>query len=196
MARTSPSTPYRRVADPAMRHADVCPLPRPALERDAERDAAVVRRTQRTVVRLLSPGCDNSMVEDLVQETYLRLFEEHHPWPADAPVEAWLMTVARQVLLDHHESEWSRPCVHPLITVDHLDPQAPGDLAECVAWRLLLDSLDNDRRLAFLLNRILGLTYEEAGTVMLSPTGTVRSRVSRARRELGVLAQDPASSPE
>ena len=42
--------------------------------------------------------------------------------------------------------------------------------------------LHPDRRQAFVLTQVLGLSYEEAAEVCACPVGTIRSRVARARR--------------
>jgi len=48
----------------------------------------------------------------------------------------------------------------------------------------LLDRLDADRREAFVLTQLLGLSYAEAAEVAGCPVGTIRSRVARARGDL------------
>lgn len=48
----------------------------------------------------------------------------------------------------------------------------------------LVDSLDPDRRSAFVLTQVIGLSYEEAAAVVGCPIGTIRSRVARARADL------------
>jgi len=50
--------------------------------------------------------------------------------------------------------------------------------------RAALDSLDIDLREALLVVEVLGLTYVEAGLVLHVPSGTVKSRVHRARERL------------
>ncbi len=52
-------------------------------------------------------------------------------------------------------------------------------------------ALDPDRREAFVLTQVLGLSYAEAAEVCRVPVGTIRSRVSRARADL-LTAVDPA----
>lgn len=63
-------------------------------------------------------------------------------------------------------------------------PQAQPDPSEELALQALLKSLDPDRREAFVLTQLLGLTYEEAAQVCGCPVGTIRSRVARARTKL------------
>ena len=48
----------------------------------------------------------------------------------------------------------------------------------------LLDALDTDRRDAFVLTQLVGLSYDEAAVVSGCPIGTIRSRVARARDDL------------
>lgn len=48
----------------------------------------------------------------------------------------------------------------------------------------LLAGLDPDRREAFVLTQLVGLTYEEAAEAIGCPVGTIRSRIARARNQL------------
>ena len=49
---------------------------------------------------------------------------------------------------------------------------------------VLLDGLAPDRREAFVLTQLAGLSYDEAAQVAGCPIGTIRSRVARARADL------------
>jgi RNA polymerase sigma-70 factor (ECF subfamily) len=59
-------------------------------------------------------------------------------------------------------------------------PAASGE----VDLGLLLAGLDHDRRQAFVLTQILGLSYAETAEACACPVGTIRSRVARAREDL------------
>jgi RNA polymerase sigma-70 factor (ECF subfamily) len=48
----------------------------------------------------------------------------------------------------------------------------------------LLALIDADRREAFVLTQMVGLSYEDAAAVVGCPIGTIRSRVARARADL------------
>jgi RNA polymerase sigma-70 factor (ECF subfamily) len=58
------------------------------------------------------------------------------------------------------------------------------DPADSVTLQSLLDALDRDRREAFVLTQLVGLSYAEAADVCACPVGTIRSRVARARADL------------
>jgi len=53
-----------------------------------------------------------------------------------------------------------------------------------VAVRALIAGLEPERREAFVLTQIIGLSYAEAADVCDCPLGTIRSRVARARADL------------
>jgi RNA polymerase sigma-70 factor (ECF subfamily) len=67
-------------------------------------------------------------------------------------------------------------------------PDASGG----VAGADLLSRLDPERRTAFVLTQLLGLSYAEAAVVCEVPVGTIRSRVARARGELREHVSRPA----
>jgi RNA polymerase sigma-70 factor (ECF subfamily) len=66
------------------------------------------------------------------------------------------------------------------------------DQAGLLAATDLLRSLPDDRRGAFVLTQVLGLSYEEAAEVEQVPVGTIRSRVARARTHLVEAVQAAA----
>ncbi len=58
----------------------------------------------------------------------------------------------------------------------------------------LLRCLETDRRTAFALTQLMGLSYADAAAVCGCPVGTIRSRVARARDDL-VRHLGPETSP-
>ena len=61
---------------------------------------------------------------------------------------------------------------------------AQPDASGQVAAANLLARLSPERREAFVLTQVLGLSYAEAAEVCGCPVGTIRSRVARARMDL------------
>ena len=60
----------------------------------------------------------------------------------------------------------------------------------------LINSLDPDRRDAFVLTQILGLSYDEAAEICGCPVGTIRSRVARARTDAVNLLNQASGAAE
>lgn len=155
-----------------------------ALQAREGNDSAVtelVRRTQPTVWRLCRALGDGADVEDLVQDTYLRALKSLPSYRAEAPVMAWLLSIARHVCADRvRQRQRSRRLFDRLTSVAP-DPSAPRTDRSLDD---LVRTLSPDRREAFVLTQELGLSYDEAATVMECPVGTIRSRVARARADL------------
>jgi RNA polymerase sigma-70 factor (ECF subfamily) len=151
---------------------------------DAHAASEFVRLTYQQVWRLLVVLTDRRIAEDLTQETYARAFRSLPGFRAESSVRAWVFAIARRVAADHLRYVRSRPRLVPDVAPDETDAASPGDLAESVALRGLLDLLDPDRKLAFVLTQLVGLSYTEAAETCGCPVGTIRSRVARAREDL------------
>ncbi len=141
----------------------------------------LVRRTQPTVWRLCNLFGSPGEEEDLVQETYLRALRSLPTYRHEAMVTSWLATIARRVCADHVRSRVRQRHLLDTLTgsvSDGFEP-APGN----PTWGLL-EAIDPDRREAFVLTQLVGMSYDEAATVLNCPVGTIRSRVARARSDL------------
>ena len=162
------------------------PLLDAALEGDDHAVRELVRRTQPAVWRLCTALGSTGEVDDLVQETYLRAFRSLPSYRGDAPVQAWLLSIGRRVCADHVRSRTrQRRLVDRITHVRAHDTEPTGDVAGSgEALDQFVAALSPERRDAFVLTQIVGLSYEEAADVIGCPIGTIRSRVARARIDL------------
>lgn len=143
--------------------------------------AAWIRRTQPDVWRLRAYLVDSDSADDLTQDTYLRAYRALPGFRAEASARTWLLAIARRACADAIRRRQR--------TRNRFEKNAPPDLATAghagmVEVHMLLDSLDSDRREAFILTQIIGLSYAETAEVTNTQIGTIRSRVARARTEL------------
>jgi RNA polymerase sigma-70 factor, ECF subfamily len=118
-----------------------------------------------------------------VQETYLRALPALASFRGEVPVQAWLLSIARRVCAD--DVRRRRRARRLSARLDQMARDTATSQPDSVDD--LLDSLEPERRDAFVLTQVLGLSYEEAAEVMGCPIGTVRSRVARARAELATV---------
>ena len=151
-----------------------------AREGDDQAAAELVRRTQPDVWRLCVALGSSGEEQDLVQETYLRALRSLGSYRGDAPVRAWLLSIARNVCADHVRRRQRQRRLIDRVRPHPMDAVSPAH----VGIDDLLDTLGTDRREAFVLTQLLGLSYEEAAVALDCPIGTVRSRVARARADL------------
>lgn len=145
---------------------------------DAAAAAAFVHATQRDVWRLCAHLVDRASADDLTQDTYARAFGALHRFAGRSSARTWLLAIARRVCADTIRSAVRSRSAR-------ISPATPvADPAEGVVLQGLLDGLAFDRREAFVLTQLVGLSYAEAADVCGCPVGTVRSRVARARADL------------
>ena len=156
-----------------------------AVEGDNAAVGELVRCTQPMVWRVCSALGSAGEEADLVQETYLRALRSLPSYRGDSPVVPWLLAVARHVCADDVRRRQRRRRLADRLAAHAGDAYVPGP--EVVDD--MLGRLDTDRREAFLLTQYVGLSYEEAASVLGCPIGTIRSRVSRAREDLAALVR-------
>lgn len=160
-----------------------------ARDGDAAAAAVFVRSSQAAVWRLCSHLGDPGETQDLAQETYLRAFRALPAYEGRSGARTWLLSIARRVCADAVRERRRRPRVDP--TAELPDRPVPGTgVGEGIALRAAVNALVPDRREAFVLTQLVGLSYPEAAEVCGCPVGTIRSRVARARDDLiGGLAE-------
>jgi RNA polymerase sigma-70 factor (ECF subfamily) len=159
--------------------------------------AALVRATQSDVWRLCAALGDAQAADDLTQETFLRAFGALHRFEGRSSVRTWLFGIARHVCADALRSRRRRrlTLVRDTGDLEAAGPAGPADsVAEGAAVTDLLARLEPDRREAFVLTQLLGLSYAEAAEVAGCPVGTIRSRVARARADLVETLSDPEAA--
>ena len=112
---------------------------------------------------------------------------------------AWLLSIARRVVVDRFRAAQTRPVVADLAdwqaAVERCQPQDLPGSQDGVELAELLAQVPPERRRAFVLTQVLGLPYMEAAELLDCPVGTVRSRVARARHQLSAswLAAEQAA---
>ena len=155
-----------------------------AAEGDNVAVTELVRRTESAVWQLCAVLGSEGETEDLVQETYLRALRGLPRFRGEAPVRLWLLSIARRTCADHVRRRQRHRRIVDRMTIEAASGDAAADVGDLSATVDLLSRLDRDRREAFALTQLAGLSYEEAALVVDCPIGTIRSRVARARDDL------------
>jgi RNA polymerase sigma-70 factor (ECF subfamily) len=161
-------------------------LTRLALQaRDGDRVAfaGFVRRTQADVWRVCAHLVDHQSADDITQETYLRAVKAIARYRGDAPAKLWLLSIARRACADTIRSRTRRRRLVER-AAPAAEPSSSGGVDESVALDAIVAGLEPNRRTAFVLTQVVGLSYEDAAAVAGCPVGTIRSRVARARADL------------
>lgn len=149
-------------------------------------EALVRAHTREVYVHAARFFGDESAAEDVVQEVFIKVYRSLGGFDGASAFSTWLYRVTRNACLDAVRAGRRRPL--PIDPVDAALEAAPGDLADEVAVSAALESgiraLPPEDRDALQAVTLFGLTYAEAAKTLGIPTGTVKSRVFRARRAL------------
>jgi RNA polymerase sigma-70 factor (ECF subfamily) len=158
---------------------------------DPAAQAAFVRATQAEVWRLVAALVDPGSADDLTQDTYLRAFRALPAFEGRSSARTWLLGIARRACADHLRAVVRRRRLDQRMAQQAHTELPHPDPAHRLGAADLLERLSDERRTAFVLTQVLGLSYAEAAAVEDVPVGTIRSRVARARDDL-VTALDQA----
>jgi RNA polymerase sigma-70 factor (ECF subfamily) len=146
---------------------------------------AFVRRTQPEVWRICARLGDRADADDLTQEVYLRALPALAAFRGDSSARTWLLQIARYVCADHvRRRTRKRSLLDRLVQQEAVETGAAASRTGELELDDLVRRLDRDRREAFVLTQVAGLSYAETALVCEVPIGTIRSRVARARADL------------
>jgi RNA polymerase sigma-70 factor, ECF subfamily len=159
---------------------------RPAKDCEAVDFEVLVRDLYREVWLLCRHLSDPQAADDLTQETFLRAHKALPGFRSDSSLKTWVLSIARHTCADairrrDREQRKVARLIHD--APSRLETAVP-DVADSVTLWAIIGQLEFDRRAAFVLTQLFGLSYDEAAAVCGCPVGTIRSRVARARSEL------------
>lgn len=146
---------------------------------------------------------DPTSADDLAQDAMMKAWDARESYQMGTNMKAWTFMILRNQFYSEKRRSWRQTQLdqeaaeRTLVAVD--DPAAPVALDEL---RLGLGMLPAEQREALVLVGAGGFAYEEAADICGCAVGTVKSRVSRARRALqgilesGSYKRDGASASE
>jgi RNA polymerase sigma-70 factor (ECF subfamily) len=143
---------------------------------------AFVRQGQGEVWRLCSYLVGADQADDCTQDALLRAIKALPDFRGESSARTWLLSITRHTCVDSiRRSMRQRRLTERLA---QRRPRAEADHAGLTELDALVAELGDDRRSAFVLTQVLGLSYAETAEICDCPVGTVRSRVARAREDL------------
>ncbi len=128
---------------------------------------------------------DPTSADDLAQDAMVKAWDARQSFQMGTNMKAWTFMILRNQFYSEKRRSWRQTQLdqeaaeRTLVAID--DPAAPLALDEL---RLALGELPLEQREALILVGAGGFAYEEAAAICNCAVGTVKSRVSRARRAL------------
>src|ERR1700744_4883394 len=133
---------------------------------------------------------DPAAADDLAQDAMLKAWDARASFQLGTNMKAWTFMILRNQFYSEKRRSWRQSQLdqeaaeRTLVAVD--DPEAPVALDEL---RQGLAMLPAEQREALILVGAGGFAYEEAAEICDCAVGTVKSRVSRARRALHAILE-------
>jgi RNA polymerase sigma-70 factor (ECF subfamily) len=145
---------------------------------------------------------DRERAEDLVQETFIRVYRHLHRFDQSKKFSTWVYTIASNLAKNELRNRSRNPLVlfqtikknwdadqRPLEWEDNT--YRPDDLYRKRHLRQMVESavqeLPEHHRAVFVLREMEGKTYEEIAEITGCNLGTVKSRLNRARNNFAQL---------
>lgn len=140
------------------------------------------------------------MAEDILHDTFLRVYKKKHLYRPIARFSTWIFTIAKNLALTEIKRQKTQQ-TFPISTMGFTEREyqiagdfhRPEDIIESeVTERVIqqaLGSLPSHYRTVVILRDIEGLSYQEISQILEVPVGTVKSRVNRGRRQIQQFCQ-------
>ena len=131
---------------------------------------------------------DRAEAEDIVQETMIRVWSKRDEWPAFASVEAYCLTVTRNLAIDRSEKMEARTV--GLTAEAEQTPDASGpherlvDKEQMQLLHRLIAALPEKQRTVLQLRDVEGKSYKEIAEVMDISEEQVKVTLFRARQKV------------
>ena len=133
--------------------------------------------------------------EDIVQETFLRVFKNKHYYKEIAKFSTWIYTIAGNLAKTELRQKKRRKALSisaimkddkdfEIPDSDHNPEEEVDDNIKGVLIHKAIDKLPSHFKEVILMRDVRGFAYEEIANIIKIPIGTVKSRVNRGRLRL------------
>lgn len=126
-----------------------------------------------------------SDARDLTQDTYTKVLVHYSRVRPENP-QAWIMRIARNTCLDQIRRKKARGPLHPVSDFSAVDLRTPeinaSQAEEISVVRKAIASLPRHQREVLVMREYGELSYQEIAIVLRITSGTVMSRLNRARQ--------------
>lgn len=148
---------------------------------------------------------DRHLAEDLLQETFIRIFNSRATWEPRSKLTSWLYRIARNLCIDEKRRYWNRLVLMDSQTqsqyddnnqstilerteTNHPDPRAAAcERVDAERIHKAINALSEEQREVMILNKYHGLSYAEIAEVLEVSPESVKQRAYRAHLKLREL---------
>lgn len=134
---------------------------------------------------------DASEADDLAQEALIKAWRARASFEPGTNLKAWVFMILRNHFYSERRKAWRKNEITTENDIERAGPETAAQEASVALAevREALTHLSEDQREAIILVGAGGFAYEEAAEICGVAVGTIKSRVSRARRSLADLLE-------
>ena len=169
---------------------------------DANSFEILVIKYQRRIFNLIFRLTNEpDIVEDIAQEVFIKAYKALKDFKGKSSFSTWIYRITVNTCLNHIKSnkrnlyksleddsyeEGYDTASHNLMNTEHVIER--HELSKKIEEAI--NSLNQEQKAIIVLRDIEGFSYEDIGRILDCPTGTVRSRLFRARKELKSILEN------
>ncbi|MGA7414013.1 MAG: sigma-70 family RNA polymerase sigma factor [Bryobacteraceae bacterium] len=130
-------------------------------------------------------------VDDLVQETLLRVHRARHTYRAGEPLLPWVYAIARHTRVDHFRKtrrQSKEEQLDPSELQAHAAPPTPNQ--SLPDFETLMGYLPDSQREVLTMLKVLGMTVDEVARATSSTGGAVKQKAHRAYEKLRAVLEN------
>ena len=133
---------------------------------------------------LLSLTQNSEDAQDLLQDTYVQIYQKCHLYKKEGNPMAWMMKVAKNLFLMKYRKEKERQFVCYEDMENELGFAQISDVDNRILLETMFSELSPEDREIIIMHDVSGMKFKEIALVADKPIGTVLARYNRSIRKL------------
>ncbi|WP_299441991.1 sigma-70 family RNA polymerase sigma factor [uncultured Rhodospira sp.] len=134
---------------------------------------------------------DQALADDLAQEAATRALANQDSYQPGTNFRGWVFTILRNAFYSEHRRKWRKSeQADEDAMLSHGEPSGQHASLELDDFKRAFVCLPEEQREAMVLVGACGFEYEQAAEIAGCAPGTIKSRVSRGRRDVKAVLDD------
>ena len=134
---------------------------------------------------------DQALADDLAQEAATRALANQDSYQPGTNFRGWVFTILRNAFYSEHRRKWRKSeQADEEAMLSHGEPSGQHASLELDDFKRAFACLPDEQREAMVLVGACGFEYEQAADIAGCAPGTIKSRVSRGRRDVKALLDE------